>query len=124
MSKFVQNSIQFSADCVQDNGLCKVALDNFLFLDDGKEPAAIDRLEKECGKVVLIPDSSNKGQSFLYYTSCERMNDAVNQVFRDHLEAPASVSRLDAEMTLGELHRRRITMSYDECRAKVKGFSF
>jgi hypothetical protein len=99
-------------------------MDNFLFLDDGKEHAAIDYLEKECGKVVLIPDSSNKGQSFLYYTSCERMNDAVNQVFRDHLEAPASVSRLDAEMTLGELHRRRITMSYDECRAKVKGFSF
>lgn len=124
MGKFIQNSISFSADCVQDNGLCKVDLDNFLFLDDGKETAAIDRLERECGKVVLIPDSSNKGQAFLYYTSCERMNDAVNQIFHDHLEAPASVSRLDAEMTLGELHRRRITMSYDECRSKVKGFSF
>jgi hypothetical protein len=124
MSKFIKNSIQFSADCVQDNGLCKVDLDNFLFIDDGKELAAIDRLERECGKVVVIPDSSNKGQAFLYYTSCERMSDAVNQIFQDHLEAPASVSRLDAEMTLGELLRRSVTMSYDDCRAKVKGFSF
>ena len=28
------------------------------------------------------------------------------------------------EMTLGELHRRSVTISYDDCRATVDGFDF
>lgn len=124
MSKFVQNPIHFSADCVQDNGLCMITQENFLFLDDGTEHMAIDHLQRKCGKVVLIPDTSNKGQAFLYHTSCERMTDVVNQIFQDYLEPPASVSQADAEMTLGELHRQCVTMSYEDCRVKVEGFSF
>lgn len=124
MTSFVQNPIQFAADCVPNNGLCMVAPENFLFLDDGKEDAAIDYLERKCGKVVLIPDASNKAQALLYHTSCERMTDVVQQIFQDDLQAPASVSRLDPEMTLGELHRRCVKMSYSDCKAKVQAFGF
>jgi hypothetical protein len=124
MTNFVQNPIQFAADCVPANGLCAVAPENFLFLDDGKEDTAIDYLERKCGKVVLIPDASNKGQALLYHTSCERMADVVQQIFAADLQAPVSVSRLDPEMTLGELHRRGVKMSYADCKTKVQAFSF
>ena len=124
MSNFVRNSPHFAADCVQDNGLCIVAQENFLFLVNGKEDAAIDCLQRDCGKVVLIPDTLDQGQAFLYHTSCERITDVVNQIFQGELEEPVSVSRLDAEQTLGELCRRCVTMPYDDCKLRVEGFSF
>ena len=124
MSKFVQNPIHFAADCVHDNGLCPVVRENFIFLNDGKEHMAIDHLQRKCGEVVIIPDTSNKEQAWLYHTSCERMTDVANQIFQDHLKSPASVPQPDAEMMVGELHRQSVTMSYDDCRAKVEGFSF
>lgn len=124
MSNFVQNSIQFSADCFQNNGLCVITPESFLFLDDAKEDAAIAQLHMECGKVVLIPDALNKGQTFLYHTSCDRITDVVNQIFQDALEELVHISQLDAEQTLGELCRRRVAMQYGECKAKVDGFSF
>jgi hypothetical protein len=124
MSNFVQNSTQFAADCAQDNGLCIITPENFLFLDDGKEDAAIDHLQMECGKIVLIPDAVNKGQTFLYHMSCDRITDVVNQIFQDALEESVSIAQADAEQTLGELCRWRVAMPCDECKLKVEGFSF
>lgn len=124
MSRFVENSTQFSADCARQNGRCRVVRENILFLDDGKELAAVDQLQRKCGHVVVIPDLSLKGKALLYHTSCERMTDLVNQIFQNCLESPVSLPQSNAEMTIGELHRRAVTISYDECKAKVSGFSF
>lgn len=124
MNRFVQNSTDFAADCARTKGQCTIAREDILFLDDGKELAAIDYLQRRCGNVVIIADTSNKAQAWLYHTSCERMTDVVKQIFQDHLEAPASLPQAASEMTVGELHRRRIDISYDDCRAKVDGFNF
>jgi hypothetical protein len=124
VSRFVENSTQFSADCARQNGRCRVVRENILFLDDGKELAAVDQLQKKCGHVVVIPDVSFKGKALLYHTSCERMSDVVSQIFRDCLESPERLPQSNAEMTVGVLHRRSVTISYDECKAKVDGFSF
>ena len=124
MKQFVQNPIHFAADCVQKDGRCSVVRKNFLFLDDGKELAAVDYLQKKCGHVVIIPDASYEGRALLYHTSCQRMTDVVNQIFPDCLEAPVSLPQAPSEMTVGELHRRSITISYDDCRARVEGFGF
>ena len=45
MKQFVQNPTHFSVDCAQKNGQCSVVLKNIIFLDDGKEPAAVDYLQ-------------------------------------------------------------------------------
>ena len=124
MTKYVENSLHFAADCVQTNGQCAIVRENILFLDDGKEDTAIAFLERKCGSVVIIPVPSNKGQALLYHTSCERMTDLVSQLFKDHLEAPASFPQPASEMTVGELHRRCVTLSYGDCKVKVEGFSF
>jgi hypothetical protein len=124
VSAFVGNPVHFAAECVQHDGLCTIARDNFVFLDDGNELAAVDLLQMKCGRVVIIPDSADKGRALLYHTSCDRMTDAIRQIFSDRLGAPASLPRITSEMTVGELHRRPVAISYDECRAKVEGFSF
>ncbi len=101
-----------------------VVRENFLFLDEGEELAAVDRLQWKCGCVVIIPDMSREGTAMLYHTSCQRMTDVVKQIFQDCLEAPVSFPQRASEMTLGEMHRRCVTISYDDCRAKVDGFDF
>jgi hypothetical protein len=124
MSHFVTNPINFSVECVREDGQCMVVIDNILFLDDGEESAAIAYLQEKCGHVVIIPDTSNKGQVLLYHTSCQRMTDVVNQIFQDSLEAPASLPQHFSEMTVGELHRRCVTIPYDDCKVRVQAFSF
>ena len=124
MSKFVKNPREFAADCAWKDGQCEILRGNFLFLDDGNELAAISQLQTRCGHVVIIPDASGKEQAMLYHTSCHRMSDVVEQIFQHHLEPPASVRRGASEMTVGELYRRSVTVSYDHCREMVAGFSF
>ena len=123
MNQFVQNSTEFSAECRWQNGLCTVVRENIVFLNDGQEISAVDHLQWKCGHVVIIPDTSNKGQALLYHTSCQRMTDVVSQIFQNSLEAPASLPQHYSEMTVGELHRRCVTIPYDDCKAKVEGFS-
>ena len=124
MSQFVENPTDFSAECRWQNGRCAVARENIVFLDDGNELAAVDHLQWRCGYVVIIPDMSYKGKALLYHTSCQRMTDVVKQMFQDCLEAPVSLPQHASEMTLGELHRRCVTISYDDCRVRVEGFEF
>ncbi len=124
MSQFVKNPADFSAACRLDDGECMVVREDILFLDDGDELAAVDRLQWKCGYVVIIPDMSAKGKALLYHTSCQRMTDVVEQIFQDRLEAPVSLPQHAPEMSLGELHRRCVTISYDECRVMVEGFGF
>ncbi|MDH3230553.1 MAG: hypothetical protein OEN55_12245 [Alphaproteobacteria bacterium] len=124
MSQFVENPTDFSPECRLQDGRCMVVRENILFLDDGKELAAVDRLQWKCGYVVVIPDTSHKEKAWLYHTSCQRMTDVVEQIFQDCLEAPVSLPQHTSEMTLGELHRRCVTISYDDCRARVDRFDF
>ncbi len=125
MGQFVESSTDFSADCLrQKNGQCTVVRENFLFLDDGKELAALDRVQWKCGSVVIIPDMSNNGKALLYHTSCQRMTDVVEQIFEDCLEAPVSVPQRASEMTIGEMLRRCVTISYHDCKVRVKDFGF
>ena len=124
MSQFVQNPTDFSAECMQCNGQCAVARENIVFLDNGKEFAAVDHLQWKCGHAVIIPDISHKEKALLYHTSCQRMTDVVKQIFPDCLEAPVSLPQHESEMTLGEPHRLCVTISYDDCRARVDSFDF
>lgn len=124
MSQFVENPTDFSAECRRQNGQCTVVRENVIFLDEGDELAAVDRLQWKCGYVVIVPDMSYEGKAVLYHTSCQRMTDVVNQIFEDCLEAPVGLAQHASEMSLGELHRRRVTISYDDCRARVDGFGF
>lgn len=124
MNQFVQNSTDFSMECRWQNGLCMVVRENIIFLDEGKEISAVNHLQWKCGHVVIIPDMSHKGKALVYHTSCQRMTDVVKQIFQDCLEAPVSLPGLNSEMTLGEIHRRYVTISYDDCRLRVEGFDF
>ncbi|MBE0620636.1 MAG: hypothetical protein IH605_08605 [Burkholderiales bacterium] len=124
MSKYVENPVHFAAECARQKGHCAVVRENILFLDDGKEHTAINYLQKKCGNVVIAPDADDKGRALLYYTSCERMGDVVSQIFQHCLEAPMSLPQPASEMTVGELYRRRVTVSYDDCRARVENFRF
>ncbi len=124
MSKFLKNPADFAADCACQNGQCEIFRENFLFLDDANELAAVSQLQTKCGFVVIIPDASRKERALLYHTSCQRMTDVVEQIFEHHLEDPASLPRAAPEMTIGELYRRCVTISYDHCRAKVASFNF
>lgn len=124
MSQFVENPTDFSAECRRQNGRCRVVRENVIFLDEGTELAAVDRLQWQCGYVVIIPDTSRNGGALLYHTSCQRMSDAVNQIFQDCLEAPIRLPQSASEMSLGELRRRGVTISYDDCRARVDDFDF
>jgi hypothetical protein len=124
MRRFVENPTDFAAECVRQKGRCAVLRENFLFLDSGNELDAVDQLQKKCGHVVIIPDTSGKARAWLYHTSCQRMTDAVGQIFRDHLGAPARLPQAPSEMTLGELHRRCVAIPYDHCRATVADFGF
>jgi hypothetical protein len=124
MSKFVANPTHFAAECVRENGQCVVARENFVFLDDGNELAAIGELQSKCGHIVLIPDQSDKGHTWLYHTSCDRMTDVINQIFEDNLKAPSSLPQSASEMTVGELQRRCVTIPLGACRARVDRFDF
>ncbi|MDP6774051.1 MAG: hypothetical protein QGI63_07250, partial [Rhodospirillales bacterium] len=124
MSQFVENPTDFSAECMVQEGRCMIDRENIVFLDDGNELAAVDRLQWKCGYVVIIPDKSYEGKALLYHTSCQRMTDVVKQIFKNCLEAPVSVPQRTSEMTLGEMHRRCVTLSYDDCRVRVEGFGF
>ncbi len=124
MSQFVENPTDFSVACLRRNGRCRVARENILFLDDGNEFAAVDHLQVKCEHVVIIPDRSHSGMALLYHTSCQRMTDVLEQIFQDCLEAPVSFPQRASEMTLGEMHRRCVTISYDDCRVRVEGFGF
>ncbi len=73
---------------------------------------------------MIIPDLSSKAKALLYHTSCERMADVVDQIFQDSLESPESLPQFNSEMSVGELQRRRIAISYEDCKARVKGFRF
>lgn len=111
-------------DCAQKNGQCSVTIKNFLFLDDGQEISAVDFLMKKCGHVVIMPDASSQGRALLYHTSCARMADVVDKIFADCLEAPQRLPHGASEMTVGELHRRGVTITYDDCRERVTSFEF
>ncbi|UCH73321.1 MAG: hypothetical protein JSU82_13330 [Rhodospirillales bacterium] len=124
MGQFIENSTDFSAECRRQHGRCTVARENFLFLDAGNEPAAVEHLQRKCGNVVIVPDSSREDQALLYHTSCRRMADVVGQLFADCLGAPASVPGHASELSLGELQRHSITIAYDACRARVEAFDF
>lgn len=121
MSRFIENPTDFSAECACKAGLCAIARENFLFLDEGNELAAVEQLQARCGHVVIIPEAS--GAALLYHTSCQRMSDVVGQIFEDAIGAPASLPHApSSEMTLGALHRRRVTISYEQCRTKIERF--
>lgn len=124
MSRFVENPTDFGAECMCQGGRCAIDRENFVFLDGGNELAAVGRLQTRCGHVVIIPDTSGEAQTLLYHTSCQRMSDVVSQIFRDALGAPASLPQASPEMTVGALYRRRVSISYDHCRATVEGFGF
>lgn len=124
MNTFVENPVHFAADCACRGGRCRIDRENILFLDDGNELAAVDHLQMKCGHVVIVPDASDRGRAWLYHTSCDRMTDVVEQIFQDCLEAPASFPQPASEMSIGELQRRCVTLSYADCRAKVDGFGF
>lgn len=124
MSQFAENSIHFAADCARQSGQCTVLRENILFLDDGNELAAVDRLQSKCGYAVMIPDRASQGKSLLYHTSCDRMTDVVRQIFHDCLAPPVSLPQPASEMTVGELCRRSVALPYDDCRARVERFGF
>lgn len=124
MNMFVDNPVHFAAECVHQRGQCRVVRENFLFLDDGKELAAVDCLQRKCGNVVIMPDRSRAGTALLYHTSCQRLTDAISQIFPGCLQAPVSLPQATSEMTVGELHRRAVALSYDDCRVRVDRFDF
>lgn len=124
MSQFVDNATDFSVECMCKKGRCRVNRKNILFLDDGNQPAAVNHLQWQCGYVVIVPDTTRQEKALLYHTSCQRMTDVVNQIFPECLEAPVSFAQHGSEMTLGELHRRGVALSYDDCRKRVEHFDF
>jgi hypothetical protein len=124
MTCFIDNPVHFSADCMRHDGRCAVGRENFLFMEDGQEISAIDRLQNKCGYVAVIPDASGARGAWLYHTSCPRMTDAVEQIFSGCLTASQSVPQSTSEMTVGEIRRRGITMSYADCIARVDRFRF
>ena len=124
MGRFVENPVQFAADCACREGRCVIDRDNFLFLDDGDDLAAVDRLQSRCGNVVIAPDPSDRRRALVYHTSCDRMSDVVGQIFLGHLGTPESLPQADPEMSIGALYRRGVAIAYDDCRARVARFPF
>lgn len=124
MSEFKKNPTDFSALCACLDGECTVARENILFLDDGKESAAVTQLQLKCGNVVIMPDPANPKRSLLYLTSCQRMADVIEQIFQSDLQAATGLPQQSEEMSLGEVQRRSVGIPYAECKAKVGAFSF
>ncbi len=124
MDQFRENRTDFSVECQHQDGQCEMIRENILFLGEENELAAVERLQMKCGYVVITPDMSHKGKALLYHSSCQRMTDVVTRIFEDCLEAPASFAQPISELTLGELYRRSVTISYDDCRVKVDDFRF
>jgi hypothetical protein len=124
MPRFADNPVHFAADCSRHGGRCAIGRENFLFLDDGQEIAAIDQLQNKCGYVVFVPDPSDRRRAWLYHTSCPRMSDVVEQIFSGCLTASESVPQRTSEMSVGETLRRRLTLSYTDCLARVNRFAF
>lgn len=124
MTPFVDNPVDFAADCACHGGRCRIARDDFLFLDDGREIAAVDWLQRRCGHVAVIAGTAAGADARLYHTSCRRMSDAVERIFAGRLGVPERLPQAWAEMTVGELHRRRVALSFDACRSRVDAFDF
>ena len=124
VNRFVQNPTDFSVQCGRQKRPCAAVRESVLFLDGGNELGAVDRLQMKCGYVVIVPDTPAGDRALLYHTSCQLMTDVVTQIFRDCLEAPVSLPQYASEMSLGELHRHRVTVSYDDCKARVNDFDF
>ena len=124
MSVFVKNSTDFGADCARTDGECMVVRDNIIVLDEAHEHLAIDRLQRRCGSVVIIPDGADDKRAWLYHTSCKRMADVVERIFDGHLHTASAVAQPDAEMMIGELHRRQVGLPLHDCRSRVDGFDF
>jgi hypothetical protein len=122
MPRFLENPSDFAAECARQKGRCAVLRENFLFLEDGSELAAVEALQRECERVVIIPDPSSEARAWLYHTSCRRMTDAVGQIFAADLGAPAPLPHAAPETTLGELHRRSLALSCTLCRARLDAF--
>ena len=123
MSRFVENPIDFAADCVRQEGKCSVLREHFLFIDNGNELLAVDQLLRRCGHVVIIPDGSGESQALLYHTSCQRMTDVVSQIFQNSLGNPTGLPHASQEMSVGEFFRRRVAMPYARCRVTVESFN-
>lgn len=125
MSRFVENSTDFSAACECQDGRCAVARENILFLDEGGDLAAVDRLQMDCGRVVIVPDESRSGSALLYHTSCQRMSNVVEQIFEGLLgEAVTLAQHASDELSLGEFRRRPVAISLADCRERVDRFDF
>jgi hypothetical protein len=75
--------------------------------------------------VVVSPDRSNTTNAWLYHTSCQRMTDVVEQIFPNCLTRSVSLPQTPtSEMTVGEMHRRGVSLSYADCKARVQRFAF
>lgn len=122
MTRFVENPVDFAADCVRQDGKCAVVRENFLFIDNGNELLAVDKLLRKCGHVVIIPDGTGESQSILYHTSCQRMSDALNQIFPNALGNPTGLPHASQEMSVGEFFCRKVAMPYERCRKTVDSF--
>lgn len=124
MRQFAANPVHFAVDCALEGGQCRVESENVLFLDDGREHSALAHLQAKCGRVVIIPDAADEERALLYHTSCRRMADVVGQIFDGCLLPAARLPQRHSEVTIGELHRRSVARSYEECKRSVAGFGF
>lgn len=122
MSRFVENPTDFAADCVRQAGKCAVVREHFLFIDNGNELLAVDQLLRRCGHVVIIPDGTGESRALLYHTSCQRMTDAVSQIFQEFLGTPTGLPHASQEMSVGEFFCRKVALPYHRCRATVESF--
>lgn len=124
MSDFVENPSDFSAECQRQNGRCEIVRENILFLNDGNQLAAVNHLQWKCGHIVIVPSGSSEGEALLFHTSCQRMTDVIGQIFPDCLNEPERFAQGTSEQSLGEILRRRLTISFDDCRSRVEQFVF
>ncbi len=124
MPTYLRNAGNFSVDCTVTEGKCDVLRANFHFIDDPDELAAIALVQRKCGNVVITPDPVHASRASLYLTSCARMGDVVEQMFSGCLRAATPVAAPSPEMSVGQLHRRQVDLSYAWCQARVKAFAF
>ena len=124
MPTYLRNATDFSVDCTVTDGHCTVVRENIHFVDDPQESTAVALLQRQCGNVVITPDPVDDTRACLYLTSCARMGDVVEQIFSGCLQAPTPIAAPSSEMSIGQLQRRRLNLSYAWCQARVKAFAF
>ncbi len=124
MAIYLRNASNFAVDCAVNDGQCEVAPKNFHFIDDPQETTAVSLLQLRCGNVVIAPDPVDPDRAWLYLTSCARMGDVAEQIFSGHLQPATPVATPSAEMSVGQLQRRRLDLAFRWCRARVDGFAF